>query len=144
MKIGIVGAEAAKFTRKGEAQARAMIRWLIDQNNPELVISGGCHLGGIDSWAIQEARARGIRTRICLPARRSWKHYRKRNARIAAGSDAVYSITVDALPRGFRGMRFDLCYHCNSRDHVKSGGCWTAKYARKLGKTGITKTVRNV
>jgi hypothetical protein len=33
-------------------------------------------------------------------------------------------------------MKFDLCYHCGTKDHVKSGGCWTVKYARKLGKQG--------
>lgn len=33
-------------------------------------------------------------------------------------------------------MRFHGCYHCEEPNHVKSGGCWTVKYAKKLGKVG--------
>jgi hypothetical protein len=33
-------------------------------------------------------------------------------------------------------MTFEMCYHCMSDTHVKSGGCWTVKYAKKIGKEG--------
>jgi hypothetical protein len=31
-------------------------------------------------------------------------------------------------------MVFKKCYHCNTVDHVKSGGCWTGHQAKKIGK----------
>ena len=46
-------------------------------------------------------------------------------------------ITVKELPINYRGMRFPQgCYHCKTppESHVKSGGCWTALQARKMGK----------
>jgi hypothetical protein len=49
-------------------------------------------------------------------------------------STKVVCITVRELPLGYKGMRFDWCYHCRTGAHVKSGGCWTMKQAAKLGK----------
>jgi len=40
-------------------------------------------------------------------------------------------------------MRFPFCYHCKSNLHVKSGGCWTAKYAERLGKPAKWHLVQN-
>ncbi|MDE1814394.1 MAG: hypothetical protein KGI05_07000 [Thaumarchaeota archaeon] len=57
----------------------------------------------------------------------SWKYYI--NIAIATCADIVISITTKLKTEG--------CYHCNE-NHQRSGGCWTAKYARKLGKEGIT------
>ncbi len=62
--------------------------------------------------------------------------YMPRNIRIAEASDHVACVTLKELPPGYTGMRFRLCYHCGTTEHVKSGGCWTVKYARKIGKTG--------
>lgn len=139
--VGIVGNEAIKFTHKGERRARFTIRALIA--DASLVVSGGCHLGGIDAWAIEEAQALGIKTRICLPAKHSWPYYRRRNIRIAIASDIVYSLVADTYPADYVGMRFKLCYHCRSYDHVKSGGCWTAHHAAKIGKQSRVIRIRN-
>lgn len=142
MKIGIVGSEAAKFTLETERKARALIRSLITPE--DTVISGGCHLGGIDIWAEQEARVVGIpedRIIVYAPTRHTWSGvggYMDRNLKIARFSDRVICITVRVLPPNYVGMRFALCYHCGTSDHVKSGGCWTTKKARQLGKGGET------
>lgn len=135
MRIGIVGSEAAKFTAKTERIARKHIRSLIA--DADLVVSGKCHLGGIDIWAIEEAIALGKATHEYPALTRQWSTgYKPRNMKIAEGSDVVYCITVLRLPEGYDGMTFPLCYHCGTDAHVKSGGCWTVKQARKMGKHG--------
>ncbi len=138
MNLGIVGSEAAKFTPETEQAARNMIVDLVLRERPTAVVSGGCHLGGIDIWAAEEAVTAGIDTIICLPEVRAWSGYKARNIRIAEISDVVYCITVKFLPENYTGMRFKLCYHCGVDTHVKSGGCWTTKYARSIGKPGHT------
>lgn len=135
MRIGIVGSEAAKFTHETEAQCRGLIRMCISPG--DVIISGGCHLGGVDSYAIEEARKLGNETIEHLPEKLEWDGYKKRNMKIAEDSDKVFCFTVSKLPTGYRGMRFPLCYHCKLTDHVKSGGCWTVKYAKKIGKEGV-------
>lgn len=55
MTLGIVGSEQAKFTSETEAKARATIRTLIAQYQSSLVVSGGCHLGGVDLYALWRA-----------------------------------------------------------------------------------------
>src|SRR5215467_4671509 len=133
--IGIVGAEAAKFTEAGEAAARKIIRELLSVPRVVACVSGGCHLGGADIYAEEEAKRLGIPIRVHKPAQRSWNEgYKPRNILIAQDADVLYNFVVDVLPEGYRGMRFPGCYHCGTTDHVKSGGCWTAKYAAQLGK----------
>lgn len=143
MRLGIVGSEGAKFTPEAEETARMMIRDAIRDYGADTVVSGGCHLGGIDIWAVEEAKKMGgIQIIEFLPAKRTWSGgYKERNILIAKNSDAVVCIAVKQLPPDFKGIRFELCYHCGTTDHVKSGGCWTTKYARKLGKPGVTLVV---
>lgn len=133
MRIGIVGSEAAKFTPETEAKAREIIRAMLHPG--DIAISGGCHLGGIDKWAVEEAKKLGLEFKEHLPKIRSWEGgYKQRNLEIARDSDIVYCITVKELPPTYNGMRFSKCYHCNTTDHVKSGGCWTVKKAKEMGK----------
>jgi len=129
-KIGIVGHEAKKFTPETEQRAREIIRSLLSPS--DVLVSGGCHLGGIDIWAEEEADALGIEKVVFLPATRAWEGgYKQRNLQIAGESDVVHCIVVAEYPVDYSGMRFDYCYHCHTRDHIKSGGCWTAKRAKK-------------
>ena len=132
--IGIVGSEKSKFTPETREAAKEMIRALILYENPDLIVSGACHLGGIDVWAMDVAKEMGIQCKEYPPLRHSWTYgYRPRNIKIAEVSDKIYCLTIKTLPPGFAGMRFSHCYHCNTppEHHVKSGGCWTIKYARK-------------
>lgn len=132
--VGIVGAEAAKFTLEGEVRAKTIIRRLL-QDPEVIVVSGGCHLGGVDIWAEELAAELGRETVIYKPAELRWATgFKPRNMQIAQRSDVVHNITVAAYPPTFTGMRFAACYHCITQHHVKSGGCWTAKYAKQLGK----------
>ena len=120
VKLGIVGSEAAKFTPVTEVLARAQIRSLIGKHKADIVISGGCHLGGIDKWAIEEAQKLDIGFIEYLPKTLNWEGgYKDRNLRIARNSDSVFCITVKELPKNYTGMRFKLCYHCGTTNHVK-------------------------
>ena len=132
--LGIVGHEGAKFTAETQRQARVIIRESLCMNVTR-VVSGACHLGGIDVWAIEEAMQWGLPTQEFPPKDRHWDTgYKPRNIEIAQASDMVICIVVRTYPPDYAGMRFKLCYHCKTDSHIKSGGCWTARYAGKLGK----------
>ena len=134
-KIGIVGHEAAKFTPATKAIAQIYIRNLLRE--PCVVVSGHCHLGGIDIWAEEIAAELEREIEIFPPKNQAWATgYKPRNEQIAQTSDKIVSIVVKEYPAGFKGRRFPICYHCGTKTHVKSGGCWTVKYARSLGKYG--------
>lgn len=144
MIIGIVGSEAAKFTNIGEERARTAIWEILDDWLVEEVVSGGCHLGGIDIWAMQAGKhIPGMKLTEFLPESRKWIHYKKRNLQIAQRSDVVYCITVKNFPKEYQGMKFPYCYHCKTDAHIKSGGCWTVKQAIKMGKVGEVIVVDN-
>lgn len=136
MRLGIVGVEAEKLDPEHALMARNLIQQLL---TPDVtaVISGGCHLGGIDIIAAEEGKKLGLEVIEHLPQTQSWlEGYKPRNILIAIDSDKVVCITVKKLPEGYKGMRFGLCYHCKTTEHVKSGGCWTVKYALRVGKQG--------
>lgn len=143
MIVGIVGSEEAKFTPLGEDRAKDIIIALLERPGVTEIVSGDCHLGGIDKWAAWIGEALDLKVTEFPPKRKSWSWYRVRNIQIAARSDEVHCITVRQLPEGYSGMRFPLCYHCKVDTHVKSGGCWTMKYAIGLGKTGQLHVVEN-
>jgi hypothetical protein len=129
--LGIVGHEAAKFTAETESRARAAIFAAIRRHGATRIVSGHCHLGGVDIWAEEIAAALRLPTTIYAPEVLRWgepRGFRARNLRIARGSDLVACVVVRELPPGYTGMRFAGCYHCGARnpEHVKSGGCWTA------------------
>lgn len=141
MRIGIVGHEAAKFTPATKLAACHVIMDLLTPSGA-VCVSGRCPLGGIDVWAEACADKWGREKLIYPPKTTAWSTgYKLRNIQIAENSDEVHVIVVAGYPEHYAGMRFDLCYHCVKdetrvfgRDHVKSGGCWTARYAARLGK----------
>jgi hypothetical protein len=151
MILGIVGHEAAKFTIAGEYYARDVIRQEIRHYKPEAVASGHCHLGGIDIWTEEIAEEEGCFNPdyIFPPKKRQWKGgFEDRNIKIAVASTVQLCLVVDKLPDSYTGMRFPVCYHCARYGphpvHVKSGGCWTMHYARKLGKETRLIVIPNV
>lgn len=146
MKIGIVGAEGAKFTSEAEVRAKTLIRKILTESSATAIVSGACHLGGVDVWAEEIGRELGLEPLIFPPKTRSWESgFKPRNIQIAETADVVHNIVLDVLPPGWTGMRFSSCYHCKSTAHVKSGGCWTAKYAeRQLGKAAFWHVVTQI
>ena len=137
MFSGIVGHEGKKFTKETEAKAKTIILGLAKRGT---VVSGHCPLGGIDIWAEEISNKLGQSPIIFPPKRQVWTGgYKDRNIQIAEKSDEVHNIVIKKYPEGYNGMRFDYCYHCKNKTetHIKSGGCWTALYARKLGKVAV-------
>jgi len=147
MKIGIVGHEAKKFTPHTEAMAKELITQLLMKDWLPLrmteMISGHCHLGGIDIWAEEIAQSMGMPMTIFPPKNQNWSTgYKPRNIQIAETAHIIHNIVVARYPENYDGMRFvdaktglPYCYHCKTDTHVKSGGCWTARYAQDLNKT---------
>lgn len=94
----------------------------------------------MDIWAEVVAGVLSKPTDIKAPRQQSWGGeygYKARNLDIAK-SDLVCVVVADRYPSFYEGRRFDLCYHCarggrDADDHVKSGACWTANQALKLG-----------
>ncbi len=147
MTLGIVGCEGLKFDAETEGRARDIMRDLM-LRNPQLerVVSGACHLGGIDVWAIEEATKLKIPTTEYPPRERNWaRGYKLRNIQIAQEATDVVCITLRVWPADWRGMHWDRCYHCPAGldDHVKSGGCWTVRMAQRLGKRGSLIVIEN-
>lgn len=139
LNVGIVGHESAKFTEPMYRQAFTLICSLLLQYYPNaILVSGGCHLGGVDKWAEEAADSLSISKIVHLPRNLQWSTgYKPRNLKIAKDSDIVHVIVVEGYHKGYTGMRFDSCYHCHTNNHVKSGACWTARQAMKLGKQAV-------
>lgn len=137
MIVGIVGSEAAKFTPVTEELGKNVITDLLMAPGVVGACSGACHLGGIDIWTEEIAFFLNLPFVAFPPKTRRWAGgYRERNMEIAVYSKRVTCITLRTLPKEYKGMRFDYCYHCGTNEHVKSGGCWTVKYAKSIGKQG--------
>lgn len=135
-RIGLVGNGTDKFTELGQERAREAIRHALEPAT--VMVSGHSPVGGIDIWSEEEAEKLGIDLELKVPEIHQWNPngygYKARNQDIAESSDSLYVILADVYPTDYTGMRFEWCYHCKTKDeHVKSGGCWTGKYAQKLG-----------
>jgi hypothetical protein len=149
MIIGIVGAEASKFTEYGRIQALAAIMELVTKADG--IVSGECHLGGIDIWAKEAALKAGKPFFSFPPTNLRWAPagFKARNIQIARKSDEVVCIAVNQYPHEFSDYRTDHCYHCVQPmlpvqlPHVKSGGCWTRWYANSLDKPNSLIVVSN-
>jgi len=107
-----------------EANARYLIRLLLV--GASSMVSGHSPVGGIDIWAEEEALALGVPLDLKVPTHNSWDPpggygYKARNLDIARDSDVVHVLLADVYPEQYTGRRWDLCYHCKTNDHVKSG-----------------------
>ena len=148
MRIGIIGHASDKFTEIGKLNALSAIHVIIYAHHSEdlVVVSGDCPLGGVDKWAEDVAIANKITTDIKSPKQHKWDAeygFKQRNLDIAKDSDIIYVILSDSFPFDFKKKKFTYCYHCKTSDHIKSGACWTAHQAIKLGKKAEWVIVKN-
>jgi hypothetical protein len=128
MKIAIVG--ASRLTGNEEADTRKACGLILNQmikewGTSELIfISGGA--SGVDTIAETTANGLGIKCEIYKPTEKNWDAYKVRNIKIAESCDVIYCLPTK--------VRIQPCYHCDSKDHERSGGCYTAKHAKSLKK----------
>jgi len=140
MKIGIIGHGKDKFTEETKKKAIQIIYSIIDTIcliKKIIIVSGHSPVGGIDIWAEEVAHKKGIELNLKIPKQHKWDAeygYKQRNLDIAKDSDELHIILVKDYPENYKGMKFNICYHCNTKEHIKSGACWTGKQALKLGK----------
>lgn len=135
MRWGIVGPRADKFHAPAEAWARYRITELLRPG--DVVVTGACPQGGVDIWAAQIGLQLGLQVIEHRPQTLDWNGFKARNMKIAEDYERGVCISPRELPSEYRGRRFNGCYHCGRDDHVVSGGCWTLKYGRGLGKPGL-------
>lgn len=113
MKLAIVGSTELE----GNPDAAAIIEQVLDAYEPMLVISGAAR--GIDTMAVEAAKARGIDYKeypAILPA---WEYYKARNLLIAQECDCLVRIV----------WKWSKTYGSGwTRDRVKEMGKSTAEY----------------
>ena len=147
-KVGFIGHGEGKFTIRGKEIAIDLIYKLMKgYGEPITVISGHSPVGGIDMWAEKIAEKLGFPTDIKAPKQLTWGGsygFRARNIDIGEQSNELHVILVDRYPSFYKGIRFSNCYHCGVSDHVKSGACWTRKWADRVGTKTFTHIIENV
>ena len=152
-RIGIIGHGTDKFTEKSKLMVEATIAYILKEALKKIPIeekltfvSGHSPVGGIDIWAEEIAKECGFILDLKILKQHKWDAeygYKQRNIDIAKCSDELHIILVDTYPPNYKGMRFNLCYHCKTSDHIKSGACWTGNVAKKLGKKVIVHIIKN-
>jgi len=142
--VGFVGHGSDKFDARTESIAKELIYSILDDAEKTYgnvcMVSGHSPMGGIDIWAEEIALGLGILLDLKIPKQQKWDSqygYKQRNLDIAKSCDTLHVILVKNYPENYNGQKFNLCYHCKTSDHLKSGGCWTGNQAKKLGKEVI-------
>lgn len=126
MIVGIVG--TSHLTPKEETKAREEIRYIIQSH----MFNGDTHFvtgdaNGIDKLVRELTCKYKTASTFFEAEKKQWTEFKKRNIEIAKFIDGIYCITTKT--------KDEMCYHCN-QDHQRTGGCWTLKYAKSLGKRG--------
>ena len=145
MRIGIVGSGEEKFSPVAEKEAKKIIKELLSEKGT-ILVSGHSPMGGIDVWAEQIATELRIPMDLKIPKQMKWDApygYKQRNLDIAKESEKLYIIVPDKYPKGYKGKRYEECYHCRNTFHIKSGGCYTGRKALELNKPVVWYVVAN-
>lgn len=135
-KVAIVGNQPDKF--ENEDKVTDEISKLM--KTVKTVIIGGHE--GMDAWVWQMANRDEIPVEVFKPTRKTWAGeggLAERNMMIANECDEIHIFVSSAYPENYNGVIYNRCYHCGDKRpwHVKSGGCWTAVQAEKMGKNAV-------
>jgi len=133
MKIAIVGSSHLSETEMFDARkfCGLILNQAIRDCAPDMLggepilVSGGAK--GVDSIAEDVAKELKIKTIIHKPLTHYFETgYKPRNIKIAQDCDVLYCFPT--------ALKTTPCYHCKVLDHEVSGGCWTLRYAKSLGR----------
>lgn len=127
MKVAIVGTSKTLSENEDRDMRQLIAMTLKDYStNNTIIISGGAK--GVDEIAIGIAKTLNFETEIFKPLKPEKEYYRKRNQLIAENCDVLHCFSIP--------VRTKKCYHHDPpQDHERTGGCWTYKMARELGKS---------
>ena len=134
LKVAIVGVSGEKLDNFEKEKAVLEIIKIGDRHKGCTIVSGHSPRGGIDILAEMYADFTKKDKLIFKPDTSDWedegekKGYKTRNLEIAEACDILYCISVPMKEGG------KSCYHCKQFTHEKTGGCWTMREAKKLGK----------
>ena len=142
MKLAIVGTSKVGYgdqTDRFIYEIRKIIMQYYEEYGSNLtIVSGHSPKGGVDIFAESIAQSFKIKTDIYPAEVNQWggknvnhkrlKGYKARNVQIAKGCNVLYCFTR------FNSDKRKGCYHCQNYKHLRTGGCWTMKAAKKLGK----------
>ena len=132
LKVAIVGVSGDKLDSFEKEKALQEIIKIGENHKDCIIVSGHSPRGGIDILAEMYADFTKKEKIIFKPDTTEWndvgekKGYKTRNLEIAETCDILYCISVPKKEKS--------CYHCKQFTHEKTGGCWTMREAKKLGK----------
>lgn len=131
LPVVIVGAQASKFNKQTEHDAKLVIRnillgthrtvppemYMLATYNKLQLVTGACHKGGIDIWAQEEAERTNIPVRLFKPQVRQWPD------KVITVSDATHLIKTTRY-KGYKS-RNDQMATCGSIgfDIEPAGSC---------------------
>ena len=118
--VAIVG--SSRLSEEERDRARVLIKRIIaPYKHHDEIITGDAN--GIDELVRSFASECNCMT-VVKATNQQWEPngFKKRNISIARQADRVYTIAT----KNIKGQK---CYHCVVRDHDRTGGCWTRKYA---------------
>ena len=130
MRILIVGPQADQWKTEYKEKAIQEIYRILSLNYIDgiIYICGECPYGGIDIWAKEVTIKLGIKIESYPPATKDWRGYSQRNKLMAKICNICYCIVPwNPLVKCHYHYPYFL-------QHPQNGGCWTRKYANKLGK----------
>jgi len=116
--LGIVGSDRRWWKdgdeRKVKELIRRIVRYWVRKYGDVMVVTGDCPYGGVDEWTVEVCKELGVKVRVVRSEGWGWKYWKVRNRRIAELVEALYCI--------------------DKKGREWSGGRWTMREAKRLGK----------
>ena len=121
MKVGIVGSSKAQLNEKS---IRFVEDIVLEYPIDTTFVSGGA--SGIDEIVEMVCMVVDRKIIIHKPKTNDWEGYKERNLIIAKECDKVICVALRSKDKD------SYCYHCGSEDHIKTGGCYTARRCKEF------------
>lgn len=141
-KVAIVGSEEKYWTPEQRIKVIREIKHIFNDEAVSItrdyrslvLVSGGCPKGGVDIWAEIVADVLGIEKDIKSPEIDQWNDFNQK----ASGGEGWGRPEVHKKGYKTRNMEIaeacDVLYCIDAKGRRKSGGQWTMKRAKEMGK----------